>query len=100
VTSSVGLGRVRHDFDEHALLEALLEADEQVFAELVERWSGAMLRLALTHVHSRAVAEEVVQEAWDRSAEDQRGCSALPSPRSIRRCDRRLPVLSRLGTGS
>jgi RNA polymerase sigma-70 factor (ECF subfamily) len=46
------------------LLQSLRDGDERVFAELVERWSGAMLRLALVHVRSRAVAEEVVQEAW------------------------------------
>jgi RNA polymerase sigma-70 factor (ECF subfamily) len=42
----------------------LQSGDERVFAELVERWSGMMLRLALTHVESRAIAEEVVQDAW------------------------------------
>jgi RNA polymerase sigma-70 factor (ECF subfamily) len=47
-----------------ALLQALRDGDERVFADLVERWSGAMLRLALVHVPGRAVAEEVVQEAW------------------------------------
>jgi RNA polymerase sigma-70 factor (ECF subfamily) len=31
---------------------------------LVERWIGMMLRLALSHVDNRAVAEEVVQDAW------------------------------------
>jgi RNA polymerase sigma-70 factor, ECF subfamily len=45
-------------------LRALREGDERAFTELVERWSGAMLRMALVHLDSRAVAEEVVQEAW------------------------------------
>lgn len=52
-----------HD-DDAALLPALRAGDERVFADLVERWSGVMLRLALAHVDGRAVAEEVVQEAW------------------------------------
>jgi RNA polymerase sigma-70 factor (ECF subfamily) len=50
--------------DDDALLKALREGDERVFGELVERWSGMMLRLALSHVDSRAIAEEIVQEAW------------------------------------
>ena len=32
----------------------------KVFSELVERWSGIMLRLALTHVEGRAIAEEAL----------------------------------------
>jgi RNA polymerase sigma-70 factor (ECF subfamily) len=43
---------------------ALRSGDEQVFCQLVDLWGGIMLRLALTHVANRAVAEEVVQEAW------------------------------------
>ena len=50
--------------DDVALVTALRSGEEQVFCQLVERWGGLMLRLALTHVANRAVAEEVVQEAW------------------------------------
>lgn len=50
--------------DEADLLERLRGRDEQAFAELVRAWSPSMLRLARMHVSSRAVAEEVVQEAW------------------------------------
>lgn len=50
--------------DDDALLRGLREGDEQVFSELVDRWSQMMLRLALSRVASRAVAEEVVQDAW------------------------------------
>jgi RNA polymerase sigma-70 factor (ECF subfamily) len=50
--------------DDDALLKALRDGNERVFTELVERWSNIMLRLALTHAGSRAIAEEVVQEAW------------------------------------
>jgi RNA polymerase sigma-70 factor (ECF subfamily) len=50
--------------DDDGLLKALRSRDEQVFTDLVERWGGIMLRLALAHIENRAVAEEVVQEAW------------------------------------
>jgi RNA polymerase sigma-70 factor (ECF subfamily) len=46
------------------LVDALRRGDQAVFADLVERWSPAMLRLARMHVPSAAVAEEVVQETW------------------------------------
>src|SRR5688572_26362113 len=52
------------DRDDDALLRALREGDERVFTALVDRWSGMMLRLAFSHVERRAIAEEVVQEAW------------------------------------
>ena len=52
------------DAHDDALLKALREGNEQLFSELVARWSGVMLRLALAHVARRAVAEEVVQDAW------------------------------------
>ena len=62
--TSSGLGWLRRDAGEDALLEALLDGDERAFTELVQHWAGTMLRVALSHVDSRAVAEEVVQEAW------------------------------------
>src|SRR5919204_2236186 len=46
------------------LLERLRAGDEAAFLTLVERYGPLMLRLALTHVRTTAVAEEVVQEAW------------------------------------
>ena len=52
------------DRDDEAILRALGDGNEQVFSELVDRWSQMMLRLALSRVESRAVAEEVVQDAW------------------------------------
>jgi RNA polymerase sigma-70 factor (ECF subfamily) len=47
-----------------ALLARLRAGDEEAFADLVARWSGSLLRVALMYVPSRAVAEEVVQETW------------------------------------
>jgi RNA polymerase sigma-70 factor, ECF subfamily len=52
------------DTEDLRLLERLRAGDEAAFAELVERYSGTLLRVAQTFVPSRAVAEEVVQETW------------------------------------
>jgi RNA polymerase sigma-70 factor (ECF subfamily) len=52
------------DRDDGAVVRRLRDGDERVFRDLIERWSGVMLRLALSHLESRAIAEEVVQEAW------------------------------------
>jgi len=46
------------------LVEALRQGDEQAFTSLVERHYASMLSVATNYVSSRAVAEEVVQEAW------------------------------------
>jgi RNA polymerase sigma-70 factor (ECF subfamily) len=46
------------------LLRRLRAGDERAFVILVERYNGAMFRLALSFVDSRAVAEEVVQDTW------------------------------------
>jgi RNA polymerase sigma-70 factor (ECF subfamily) len=50
--------------DERVLVERLRAGDEVAFVELVERFHPAMVRLAMTRVRSRAVAEEVAQDAW------------------------------------
>jgi RNA polymerase sigma-70 factor (ECF subfamily) len=50
--------------DEERLLAALREGDEAAFETLLDRYGPLLLRLALAHVPSRAVAEEVVQETW------------------------------------
>jgi RNA polymerase sigma-70 factor, ECF subfamily len=50
--------------DDRALVERLRNGDEQAFMELVERYGASMLRVAQSFVRSRAVAEEVVQDAW------------------------------------
>jgi RNA polymerase sigma-70 factor (ECF subfamily) len=47
-----------------AIVEALKRGDERAFSDLVSAYSPSMLRVARMHVSSRAVAEEVVQEAW------------------------------------
>jgi RNA polymerase sigma-70 factor, ECF subfamily len=50
--------------DERALLAALRRGDERAFAAMVDAYSPMLLRVAMSHVPSRAVAEEVVQETW------------------------------------
>jgi RNA polymerase sigma-70 factor (ECF subfamily) len=47
-----------------SLLMRLRGGDERAFSDLVERYHSSMLRLALSFVPSRAVAEEVVQDTW------------------------------------
>jgi RNA polymerase sigma-70 factor (ECF subfamily) len=49
---------------EEELLAGLRRGDEPAFTALLDRYYGPMLRLAMTQVHNRAHAEEVVQEAW------------------------------------
>jgi RNA polymerase sigma-70 factor (ECF subfamily) len=46
------------------LVQALRDGDEAAFAGLVDELSPALLRLALMHVPSRAIAEDVVQDTW------------------------------------
>ncbi len=50
--------------EEAQLLSRLRRGDEAAFRGLVERHHGAMVRVAMGYVPSRAVAEEVVQETW------------------------------------
>ena len=45
-------------------VEALRAGDERVFRDLVERYHASLIRVALLYVRTRAVAEEVVQDAW------------------------------------
>ena len=46
------------------LLARLRAGDERAFETLVQRHYGTMLAVAQAYVSTRAVAEEVVQEAW------------------------------------
>jgi DNA-directed RNA polymerase specialized sigma24 family protein len=71
------------------LVARLRRGDEAAFAELVQPLYGPMLRLAMFHVGNRAVAEEVVQDAWvedrllsrETRAEVERAVELLPSAR-------------------
>ncbi len=46
------------------LINLLRAGDEAAFVMLTEKYQVAMLSMALIYVPSRAVAEEVVQDAW------------------------------------
>jgi RNA polymerase sigma-70 factor (ECF subfamily) len=46
------------------LLAALRQGDEDAFADLLERYHNALLRVALIYVSDSGAAEEVVQETW------------------------------------
>lgn len=50
--------------EEQALVTRLRDGDERAFMALVDAYGPLMLRVALGHVRTRAVAEEVVQDAW------------------------------------
>ena len=58
------LGGTVLSVSELELLGALRRGDEQAFITLVDTHGASMLRLARVYVRDRAVAEEVVQEAW------------------------------------
>jgi RNA polymerase sigma-70 factor (ECF subfamily) len=50
--------------DEASLVAALRRGDRDAFEKLVDDLSPGLLRLAMMHTPSRAVAEEVVQDTW------------------------------------
>lgn len=52
------------DEDDRRTLAALRAGDEQAFADLVRRYQGPLLRVAMSYVRPRSAAEEVVQETW------------------------------------
>jgi RNA polymerase sigma-70 factor, ECF subfamily len=63
-TMSTPVARPATSTAELELLDRLRRGDEAAFTQTVERLNGSMLRLAMAHVGTRAVAEEVVQDAW------------------------------------
>jgi RNA polymerase sigma-70 factor (ECF subfamily) len=50
--------------NDEKLLAGLRRGDEDAFRELVHEHGPFLMRLALMHVPSRAIAEEVVQDTW------------------------------------
>lgn len=50
--------------DESVLVAALRAGDEDAFAWAVRRYHPSLVRVAMTYVPSRAVADEVAQETW------------------------------------
>ncbi len=45
-------------------MRSLRAGDERAFAELLQKYGPLLLRVAMLHVSTRAVAEEVVQDTW------------------------------------
>src|ERR1700752_3882752 len=56
-----GPGGTRED---EGLVAAIRDGDADAVATLVDRYSSAMIRVAMAYVPSRAAAEETVQETW------------------------------------
>lgn len=50
--------------DNQCIIEELQRGDERAFMALINQHYTAMIRIAMTYVANRAVAEEVVQETW------------------------------------
>jgi RNA polymerase sigma-70 factor (ECF subfamily) len=50
--------------DDRRLVVALRAGDERAFEELIDRYHPSLVRLAMSFVPSRAVAEDVAQDAW------------------------------------
>lgn len=61
---SVELIRSQAATGEMDLVQRLRNGDEAAFTGLVDRLHGSLIRLAMTHVSDRSVAEEVVQDTW------------------------------------
>ena len=53
--------QLQHDDN---LIDAIRRRDESAFVQLVGRYQGPLLRLALVYARSHAVAEEIVQDTW------------------------------------
>jgi RNA polymerase sigma-70 factor, ECF subfamily len=50
--------------DDQRIIAGLRAGNETVFGELVDRYNGSLVRVAMRYVPSRSVAEEVVQDTW------------------------------------
>ena len=50
--------------DDQRIISGLRAGDEATFAEMVDRYNGSLVRVAMRYLPSRAVAEEVVQDTW------------------------------------
>jgi RNA polymerase sigma-70 factor, ECF subfamily len=64
------------------IVARVLGGDRAAFAELVRRYHGPLLRLALAFVRDRALAEEVVQDTWLGVLDGLRGFEGRASLKS------------------
>jgi RNA polymerase sigma-70 factor, ECF subfamily len=62
--STAAAATMSHVLGDRDAIDALRRGDETAFRALLDQHSPALLRVAMTYVPSRAVAEEVVQETW------------------------------------
>ena len=60
---SAGIGLTATS-DDHALVVALRNGDEDAFIALIDRYHASLIHLAILYVRNHEVAEEVVQETW------------------------------------
>ncbi len=58
------LSRAAEPDEEHELIARLRRGDEGAFDGLVNQHHGALIRMAMSHVRNREMAEEVVQDTW------------------------------------
>jgi len=77
--TGLSLARPQSDAEDAALVRAVAAGDERAFASLYDRYSSILFGLLLRILHSRAEAEDVLQEVflqiWQqaRSFDDSRG---------------------------
>ncbi len=50
--------------DDQRIIAGLRVGNETTFVEMVDRYNGSLVRVAMRYVPSRAVADEVVQDTW------------------------------------
>ena len=50
--------------EDQAMVEAMNRGEEEAFVQLTDRFHSAMIRVALTFVSDRPIAEAVVQDTW------------------------------------
>lgn len=50
--------------DDQRIIAGLRAGNETTFVEMLDRYNGSLVRVAMRYVPSRAVAEEVVQDTW------------------------------------
>src|ERR1043166_2110311 len=60
----LSLARPESDAEEAALVRAVARGDERAFAALYDRYSSILFGLLLRILHSRAEAEDVLQEVF------------------------------------
>jgi RNA polymerase sigma-70 factor (ECF subfamily) len=71
-----------HDRDDASLVRALRDGDAAAFSTVVERYHASLVRVAMSFVRDRAVAEEVAQETWQAVLQERAQFQGRSSLRS------------------